>query len=104
MNYSEIINSLIEKYFWKMPEDASISTGKQAVLPEEASDFLNEYFSVCNVDSSGFEFCRYFPNEGIWFLPDIILPDYLKTDQHQPEPLTIQMLIESAKAGRWLYH
>ncbi|MCT8154854.1 DUF1493 family protein, partial [Klebsiella aerogenes] len=30
-------------------------------------------------------------------------PEYLKTDHHKPEPLTVQMFIESAKAGRWLY-
>jgi len=27
----------------------------------------------------------------------------LRTDHHQPEPLTVQMLINSAEAGEWLY-
>ncbi|WP_155487322.1 DUF1493 family protein, partial [Yersinia mollaretii] len=26
-----------------------------------------------------------------------------KSDRHKPEPFTVRMLIESAKAGRWLY-
>lgn len=104
MNHLAIVNELIERYFWKMPEDASINSGEYAILPEEAYDFLQEYFSVFNIDTTGFEFRRYFPNEGIRFLPNIILPDYLKTDRHQPEPLTIQMLMESAKSGKWLYN
>jgi len=48
-------------------------------------------------------FNRYFPNAGILFLPNAILPRYLKTDHHVPEPLTVSMLIESAEAGRWLF-
>ncbi|MEW6483873.1 MAG: DUF1493 family protein [Pseudomonadota bacterium] len=102
MNQSEAVKQLIKKYFWEMQEDASLSTGKESVLPEEALDFFDEYFESLNIDSSGFNFRKYFPNEGIRFLPNRILPEYLKTDYHQPEPLTVSMLIASAKAGRWL--
>jgi len=52
---------------------------------------------------SGFNFNSYFPNAGIRFLPNAILPRYLRTDHHVPEPLTVSMLIESAEAGRWLF-
>lgn len=97
------VRELIKKHFWEMPDDASISTGKQSVLPEDASEFLEEYAVNLDVDMSGFLFNRYFPNEGIRFLPNAILPRYLKTDHHAPEPLTVSMLIESANAGRWLF-
>ena len=36
----EDVHRLIKKYFWEMPADASLSTGKNCVLPEEAFDFL----------------------------------------------------------------
>lgn len=103
MNKTEVVRNLIAKYFWAMPDDASLSTGKKSVLPEEASDFIEEYASSLRVDMSGFNFSKYFPNEGVWFLPDAILPKFMRSDHNQPEPLTVHMLIESAEAGRWLY-
>lgn len=103
MTVEDQVRELIKKYFWEMDDHCSLSTGRDCVLPEEASDFFTEYFRELNIDYGAFEFNKYFPNEGIWFLPNIILPDYMKTDHHQPSPLTVQMLIASAKAGRWLY-
>ncbi|CAI2509567.1 Protein of uncharacterised function (DUF1493) [Serratia ficaria] len=103
MDVEKQVNELIEKHFWKMPGSASLSTGSQPVDPEDAMDFLQEYFDKFHVKADGFDFRKYFPNTGILFLPNIILPKYLKTDHHKPSPLTIEMLTESAKAGRWLY-
>lgn len=103
MNKAEFVRNLISKYFWAMSDDASLSTGKKSVLPEEASDFIEEYASSLRVEMSGFNFSKYFPNEGVWFLPDAILPKFMRSDHNQPEPLTVHMLIESAEAGRWLY-
>ncbi|WP_105633419.1 DUF1493 family protein [Cronobacter dublinensis] len=97
------VRELIKKHFWEISDDMSLSTGNKSVLPEDAADFLEEYISTLNVDMSGFCFNRYFPNEGIRFLPNAILPRYLKTDHHAPEPLTVKMLIDSAIAGRWLF-
>lgn len=102
MNHAEAVKQLIKKHFWEMSEESSLNTGNEPVLPEEACDFLKEYFETLNVDSSGFDFRKYFPNEGLRFLPNAILPAYLKTDHHRSEPLTIRMLIDSAEAGRWL--
>ncbi|EXU74420.1 DUF1493 family protein [Erwinia mallotivora] len=103
MNKAESVRRLIAEYFWDMPDDASLSTGKNGVLPEEANDFFEEYAESLHVDMSAFYFRKYFPNEGVRFLPGAILPKYMQTDHHQPAPLTVEMLIESAVAGRWLY-
>lgn len=103
MSHAEAVKQLIKKHFWEMKEETSLSTGDEPVLPEDASDFFDEYFETFGIEYSGFNFRKYFPNEGIRFLPNAILPDYLKTDHHQPEPLTVQMLISSADAGKWLY-
>ena len=97
------VRELIRKHFWDMSDDMSISTGKKSVLPEDALGFLDEYTNKLDVDMSGFCFNRYFPNEGIYFLPNAILPRYLKTDHRTPEPLTVNMLIDSAIAGHWLF-
>ncbi|MGY5955341.1 Acyl carrier protein [Kosakonia sp. BK9b] len=98
-----LVYELIKKHFWEMPEDASLTTGKQSLLPEDASDFLDEYATVLAVDMTAFNFNCYFPNEGIRFLPNALLPRYLRTDHHNPEALTVSMLIASANAGRWLF-
>lgn len=103
MNNADRVRALLKEYFWEMPDEASLSTGKKSVLPEEALDFLEKYSEMLNVDMSEFNFSLYFPNEGIRFLPDAILPRYLRTDRHAPSQLTVQMLIASAEAGRWLY-
>lgn len=103
MQTAEQVQTLLKKYFWEMPEAASLSTGKMSVLPEEASDFIDEYAEMLGVDMTGFEFNRYFPNAGIRFLPNAILPRYLRTDHHAPAELTVKMLIDSAEAGHWLY-
>ncbi|EPO1792754.1 DUF1493 family protein [Cronobacter turicensis] len=102
MNTADRVRALIEKYFWEMADEDSLNTGHYGVLPEDAEEFFKEYFSEFNVDYSSFDFRKYFPREGIFFLPNAILPDYLKSDKHQPAPLTVQMLITSAKAGRWI--
>ncbi|CAI0822208.1 DUF1493 family protein [Serratia ficaria] len=103
MNKADDVRDLIRKHFWAMPDDASLSTGKKSVLSEDAYDFLEEYSNKLNVDMTDFDIRKYFPNSGIRFIPNAILPKYLQTDHHEPEALTISMLIESAEAGRWLY-
>ncbi|WP_200286725.1 DUF1493 family protein [Pantoea ananatis] len=103
MNVSAEVNSLIKKYFWEMSDDVSLSTGNQLALPEEAADFIEEYTEKFGVDMTTFEFRRYFSRGGIPFLPNAILPKYLRTDYHEAAPLTVRMLIESAEAGRWLF-
>ena len=103
MSKAQEVRLLITKYFWEMPDDASLSTGKNGVLPEEAHDFFEEYAELFHIDMKGFDFRRYFPATGIPFLPNAILPKYMRSDNHKPEPLTVQMLIESAESGRWLY-
>lgn len=103
MEKADTVRKLVAKHFWEMADDASLSTGKKSVLPEEAQDFLVAYAEALSVDMSDFHFNRYFPNEGIRFLPNAILPRYMRTERHDPAPLTVEMLIASALSGRWLY-
>lgn len=103
MNQAEIVRQLIKKHFWDMAEGTLLSAGNQPVLPEDAAEFFEEYFKILDVDPTGFDFRKYFRNEGIRFLPNAWLPDYLKTNHHAPQVLTVDMLIASAEAGYWLY-
>lgn len=60
--------------------------GDFRMLPEDAYELMESYVDIFNIDPQEIEFSRYFPlNEG---------------EPHTP--LTIALLIESAKAGRWL--
>jgi hypothetical protein len=52
--------------------------------PIEARDLLEDYFTQFDVDPARFDFPR-------------------RLHPRRPEPLTIRMLVESARAKRWLY-
>lgn len=71
------------------------------MLPEEAADLIAEYTELFGLDMTAVVFRHYSPDEGLFFLPNMLLPAYLRTDHHDPEPLTVKMLIAAAQAGRW---
>lgn len=63
----------------------------------EAEDLMNDFFKKFNVDRGNFRIETYYPVTPLSWNPfrklaPILVPDF-----------TIGMLIESAKAGRWLY-
>lgn len=63
----------------------------------EVEDLMNDFFEKFNVERGNFKIETYYPAESFsWHpfkkFPPIPVPDF-----------TIGMLIESAKAGRWLY-
>jgi len=61
MSKVEDVHRLIKKYFWEMPDDASLSRGKNCVLPEEAFEFFEEYAELFSIDMKRFDFRLYFP-------------------------------------------
>jgi len=85
-----------KKYFLFGPKrtitlDTSIRDDLKLVF-EDSEELLQEYFKRWNVDSDGFEILNY------------LNPEYLGSKEPDPhKPLTVGMLIESAKAGHWLY-
>lgn len=63
----------------------------------EVEDLMNDFFKKFNVERGNFKIETYYPDEPFSWnpfkkFPPIPVPDF-----------TIGMLIESAKAGRWLY-
>lgn len=83
--------------------DSSLSTGKYLTVREDVYELIDKYAIFFNVDCSSINWRRYFPIQVLPFLPNSILPGRLKSDRHQAAPFTVRMLIESAKAGKWLY-
>ncbi|AXF75676.1 DUF1493 family protein [Erwinia tracheiphila] len=82
--------------------DTSLSTGDYPLAREIGGDIMEEYFAHFDVDNSNFAFLKYWPiSKG--FIPNFIRPKSMRVEEKNAEPLTIAMLIESAKAGRWLY-
>lgn len=63
-------------------------------VPEDAEDFLLDIFEHFNIDYSKFESTYYIEYE---------YPFWQKKPDIRIKPLTVEMIIESAKAGRWLY-
>jgi len=86
---------LIEEYngfwFWlrkRYPLAKETDLNKDfRMAPEDAAELLERYADKFAINSQDIHFEKHFPAD-------------LRTDHI---PLTIDMLIESAKAGRWLY-
>ncbi|EPT7031957.1 DUF1493 family protein [Cronobacter malonaticus] len=92
---------LLRKKIPLTPE-ISLTTGRYPWARETGDEIMQDYFNRFSVDDTSFDFLRYWPPEtGIW--PNCLRPRALRVELKDPEPLTISMLIESAKAGRWLY-
>lgn len=83
--------------------DSSLSTGKYLTVREDVYELVDKYVEVFGVDCSSINWRRYFPILILPFLPNRIMPARLRSDRHKPQPFTVRMLVESAKAGRWLY-
>ncbi|WP_428980753.1 DUF1493 family protein [Erwinia billingiae] len=82
--------------------DTSLSTGRYPWARETGDDIMKDYFSRFDADDTNFDFIKY------WLYEKGLIPNFLRTrsmrfEEKEPEELTITMLIESAKAGRWLY-
>ncbi|MEX3140970.1 DUF1493 family protein [Serratia ureilytica] len=67
----------------------------------EAEELMEEFFEKFSVDKGGFNIKTYYPDPPM----GILLKNLFRREKNLPEvPLfTIDMLIESARAGRWLY-
>ena len=87
----------------KIAEDTSLSTGKDRLLWEDAEDLLVEYFTIFNVEKKGFSFIKYWPNEEVFMPLNFLRGKGEKLKFTEPEVLTVKMLMESARAGYWLY-
>lgn len=101
---SEVIQYLMEKYpvrkhwlktglkqitkEWTLQDDFKF-------LPEDAHDFLLDVFEHFNIEYSGFDGTNYFEYEYPFWQK--------KPPAKELKPLTVEMIIESAKAGVWLY-
>ncbi|MBV7404257.1 DUF1493 family protein [Enterobacter sp. ENT03] len=63
----------------------------------EVEDLMNEFFDKFNVERGNFSIETYFPDTPLSWNP------FKKTEPVPVPDFTIGMLIESAKAGKWLY-
>ncbi|MBP2198595.1 DUF1493 family protein [Pantoea cypripedii] len=82
--------------------ETSLNMGKYPWAREAGDEIMKDYFQRFNVDSSNFNFLAYWPYEK-GMLPNFFRPKSQKITQVEPKSLTIHMLIDSAKAGRWLF-
>ncbi|AHG22278.1 acyl carrier protein [Chania multitudinisentens RB-25] len=63
----------------------------------EVEDLMNDFFEKFNVERGNFKIETYYPSEPFPWNP------FKRTTPIPVPDFTIGMLIESAKAGRWLY-
>ncbi|MBZ6385062.1 MULTISPECIES: DUF1493 family protein [Pantoea] len=85
-----------EKKQRKLNPKTDLDTDMQLDV-SEAEDLMDEFFTTFNIDKGNFKIETYYPDVPVSWnpfkkVPPIPVPDF-----------TIGMLIESAKAGRWLY-
>ncbi|CAI2529499.1 DUF1493 family protein [Serratia ficaria] len=67
----------------------------------EAEELMDAFFESFSVDKAGFNIKTYYPDPPMGTL----LKNLFRREKDLPEapPFTVNMLIESARAGRWLY-
>lgn len=67
----------------------------------DAEELMDEFFEEFSVDRAGFNIETYYPNPPMGTL----LKNLFRREKDLPEApaFTVNMLIESARAGRWLY-
>lgn len=63
----------------------------------EVEDLMNQFFEKFNVERGNFSIETYFPDTPLSWNP------FKKTEPVPVPDFTVGMLIESAKAGKWLY-
>lgn len=67
---------------------------------DEALELMEEFFTKFSVERGNFSITTYYPPEPP--LRELLNP-FRKRELMQVPDITVGMLIESAKAGRWLY-
>ena len=82
--------------------ETSLTIGKYPWARETGDEIMKDFFSRFQVDNSQFDFTKYWLYEK-GMIPNFLRPRAMKVEVKDPEELTILMLIESARAGRWLY-
>ncbi|PKH26624.1 hypothetical protein CIG19_02180 [Enterobacterales bacterium CwR94] len=94
--------AFFSKKAWPVSLDTSLSTGNHPWAVETGEEIMNDYFLRFNVFPLHFDLLKYWPVEPGW-IPNIFLPKFMQVRYVEPQKLTLRMLAESAKAGRWLY-
>lgn len=99
--YSDRFNKpvLFSKKHIPVTLDTSLSTGRYVWASEAGAEIMGEYFQRFNVDPDGFTFEKYWPEETFILFALCTCGG----DDDEPQPLTLRMLAESARAGKWLY-
>jgi len=87
---------------WPVTIDTSLTTGRYVWVWETGEEIMESYFQAFEVDTQGFNFLKYWPNEKS-MIPNFLLPKSLRVKEFEPAPLTLKMLADSARAGKWLY-
>lgn len=64
---------------------------------DDVEELMEDFFKEFNVDQGSFKIETYYPDVSLSWNP------FKKTEPVQVPEFTIGMLIESAKAGKWLY-
>jgi len=68
---------------------------------EDAEELLYKYSELFDIDMSDFEFCRYFNSEGFDSI-SILKSIFGFGNKRNPEPITVEMLEQSALARTWV--
>lgn len=108
-NIEQEVFALIERYngpvlFSKRHKTLTLESdlyNDLKLAPEDAVDLLEEYAEAFGIKLGDISFTKYFPNTSGLF--SFLTPKALRSTGEKPIPLTVGMLVESAKAGRWLY-
>lgn len=97
INQTEILHYITEKYSEQKAPVQQCWTFQEhfSFVDEELEEMLIDLFTRYNIEHQNFNLDNYFDPESPWW--------QRKPPRRELKPLTVAMIIESAKAGRWLY-
>ncbi|NGX87737.1 DUF1493 family protein [Rahnella sp. Lac-M11] len=96
---NEILNYITEKYSFRKQPVGKEWTFQEHLnfVQEELEEMLVDLFTRYGIEHNNFNLDDYFePEWPVWLL-------WKRFQRKEYKPLTVGMIIESAKAGKWLY-
>lgn len=71
------------------------------ITGDDAAEFMEKFFDVFGVDASGFDFGRYFHDEGFNPFLVLLMPFRRYRDRQKKIPITLAMLAKAVECRRW---
>ncbi len=82
-------------------DEATTIEDDLGITGDDAAEFMEKFFEAFGVDASGFDFGRYFHDEGLNPFLVLLMPFRRYRDRQKKIPITLAMLAKAVECQRW---